>query len=238
MGQMDFLCRLVWSGALIPVTPVAEPADFHSKVRVPGAVFLKTTPSPSGSQWRRHDYWRMALDDLLNAYNKVCAYCGCWTFRANRNTKPEDGTIDHFTPKSAVPAQAYEWDNFRLCRSRLNARKGNTRDVIDPFKLAPGWFKLDFRTFFLVPNPTLPPPDRARVEATIARLQLNTDNDYVNERIGAIREYCVGKATLAQLDKRYPFFAAEMREQDFDTNFLPPMRAFFTRNAALPGSAT
>jgi len=224
---MDILCRLIWSVALIPVTPVAEPADFHSKVRAPGAAFLRTTPNPSSPQWRRNDYWRRALGDLFNAYNGICAYCASWTFRANQTTRPEDGTTDHFVPKSAVPAQAYEWDNFRLCRGRLNMRKENYRDVLDPLTLAPGWFKLDFRTFLLVPNPTLPAMDRARVVATIDRLQLNTDNDYVTERVGAIREYCAGKATLAQLDKRYPFFAAEMRDQDFDTKFLPGMRAVF-----------
>jgi hypothetical protein len=69
--------------------------------------------------------------------------------------------------------------------------------------------------------------DRKRVEATIDRLQLNTDNDYVNERIGAIREYCLGRATHAQLLKRYPFIAVEMQTQNFDNNFLPRMRAFF-----------
>jgi hypothetical protein len=97
--------------------------------------------------------------------------------------------------------------------------------VLDPFTIAPGWFKLNFLTFLLEPNQTLPPADQARVVATIDRLQLNTDNDYVNERIGAIREYCKGRATLAQLDRRYPFIAAEMRNQSFDTDFLPRMRA-------------
>ena len=224
---MDILCRIIWGVALIPVTPGAEPVGFDRNVRVPGTAFLMTTPNPRGRQWDGKDYWRSALGDLFTAYNDICAYCASWTKRATATQTPEDSSIDHFVPKSAVPAQAYEWANFRLCRRRLNTRKDNHRDVLDPFTLAPGWFNLDFRTFLLVPNPTLPASERKRVKATIDRLQLNADNDYVNERVGAIREYCSGKATFAQLVNRYPFIATEMRAQEFDTNFLPRMRAFF-----------
>ena len=209
---------------------MAEPADFDREVRVPGAAFLARTPNPTGAQWRGKDYWRKALDDLFIAYNKICAYSGSWTKRATATTSPQHSSIDHFVPKSAVPAQAYEWDNFRLCRSRLNMRKDSHRDVLDPFTLAPGSFKFDFRTFLLVPNSNLAVADRVRVLETIARLELNTDNDYVNERIGAIREYCRGQATFTQLVSRYPFIAVEMKAQNFDANFLPRMRAYFAAN--------
>jgi hypothetical protein len=107
-------------------------------------------------------------------------------------------------------------------------RKASYRDVLDPFTIAPRWFNLNFRTFLLEPNSALSAVDRARVVATIDRLELNADNDYVNERIGAIREYCLGRATFPQLLSRYPFVAGEMRAQDFDTNYLARMRAFFT----------
>ncbi len=224
---MDILCRIIWGVALIPVTPVSEPADFDRKVRVPGTAFLTTTPKPSGTQWRGNDYWRKALGDLFTGYRGICAYCGSWTKRTTMTKTPQDSSVDHFVPKSAMPAQAYEWNNFRLSRMRLNTRKDSYRDVLDPFTLVLGWFNLDFRTFLLVPNSTLPAVNRAQVVATIDRLELNADNDYVNERVGAIREYCLGNATFGQLVDRYPFIAAEMREQDFDANFLPRMRTFF-----------
>jgi len=224
---MDILRRIIWGEALIPVTPAAEPADFNRKVRVPGSKFLMKTPNPTGRQWNGRDYWRKALGDMFFAYNEICAYCASWTKRAGTTETFQDTSIDHFVPKSAVPAQAYEWSNFRLCRKRLNMRKDSHRDVLDPFTLAPGWFNLDFRTFLLLPNPVLSIFDRERVEKTIDRLQLNSDNDYVNERIGAIREYCLGQATIDQLINSYPFIAAEMRAQDFDTKFLPRMRDFF-----------
>jgi hypothetical protein len=206
---------------------VAEPADFNRKVRVLGKKFLQKTPNPTGRQWNGKDYWRKALGDMFTAYNEICAYCASWTIRTTKIESQYDTSIDHFMPKSAAPAQAYEWANFRLCRRRLNMRKESHGDVLDPFTLAPGWFNLDFRTFLLVPNPTLHASDREQVKATIDRLQLNADNDYVNERIGAIREYCLGKATFAQMLNRYPFIAAEMQAQSFDANFVPRMRAFF-----------
>jgi len=230
LGEVDILCGVVRGIALIPVAPVTEPADFDHKVRVPGTAFLKTTPNPTGHQWRQNQYWRRALDDLLNVYKGICAYCASWTKRATAATTPQDSSIDHFVPKSVAPTVAYEWDNFRLCRGRLNTRKASHQDVLDPFTLAKGWFKLDFLTFRIVPNSSLPAEDRARVEATVNRLQLNLDNDYVTERVGAIRSYCLGAATLTQLANRYPFIAAEMTAQEFDKNFLPRMKAFFSAN--------
>lgn len=212
---------------MIPITPVAEPVDFDRKVRLLGTQFLLTIPNPVGRQWNHKDYWRKALGDLISTYDGICAYCASWTKRGVTISTPQDSSVDHFVPKSVEPAQAYEWNNFRLCRSRLNTRKDNHQDVLDPFTLAPSWFKLDFHTFFLVPNPDLPNLDYKRVEATIDRLQLNADNDYVYERIGAIREYCLGNATIEQLFSMYPFIAAEMIVQNFDIDFLPSMRAYF-----------
>jgi hypothetical protein len=108
-------------------------------------------------------------------------------------------------------------------------RKADHRDVLDPITITLGSFRLNFLTFLLVPNPALPSADSTRVVATIERLELNTDRDYVNERIAAIRQYCTGKVTLTQLGIRYPFIVAEMQNQKFDTNFLPRMRDFFNR---------
>jgi hypothetical protein len=110
-------------------------------------------------------------------------------------------------------------------------RKGDHLDVLDPFTLALGWFRLDFRTFLLTPDSNLSHSDQGSVTATIARLALNTDNDYVSERVGAIRQYCLGKATYDQIAARYPFIAAEMAAQDFDTKYLPRMKSFFSRNS-------
>ena len=227
---MDFLCRAVRGAGLIPITPEPEPTDFDFEVRQPGRIFLRTTPRPNNNQWRGNDYWRKALGDLYTAYKGVCAYCGSWVIPPGRNmgSSPAGASsVDHYVPKSFKPAQAYEWSNFRLCRARINNFKNNAQDVIDPFVLSPGWFQLNFQSFLIEPNPRLNRNDRNSVKATIERLRLNTDNDYVNERSSVIHDYCLGKMTLLQLKRRYPFIASEMSRQDFDTNFLPGMRARF-----------
>lgn len=220
MGQVDLLRRVFRGVSLIPLTQAAEPADFQHKVRRPGAAYLRRTPRPKGVEWNGKDYWRKALGDLFVAYKGICAYCASWTRRG-------DSSVDHFEPKSVQPGLAYEWKNFRLSRRRLNGLKGSYRDVLDPFSLADGWFKLDFRTFLLVPNPQLSATDRSRVTKTIERLQLNDDDYYVNERLGAVREYCLGKAAMTQLATSYPFIAAEMVVQDYDAKFLPRHREVF-----------
>ena len=195
---------------------------------MPGQRFLRANPQPSGQLWKGKDYWRRALSDLIAAYRGICAYSASWTKRASEKSTPQDSSIDHFIPRSAGPGGAYEWSNFRLSRSRINSLKGDHQDVIDPFSLAAGWFQLDFRTFRLVPNPSLPQGDRVRVLNTIARLGLNSDQDYVKERVRAIRAYCVGAATLEQLRRRYPFIAQEMDSQNFDAIYLARMKAHFS----------
>ena len=217
---------------MIPVTPALEPDDFDTKVRHPGTAFLKVTPNPRARDWGGHDYWRKALGDLLVAYRYICSYSGSWT-KPNQSGMSSicDSSVDHFRPKSTTPSQAYEWANFRLARARLNNRKANHNDVIDPFALANRWFVLDFRTFLIIPNRSLSERDKTRVWKTIDRLELNDDDDYVRERIEVIRSYCLGRSTSGLLATHWPFIAGEMRVQNFNTTFLPSMRAAFRSGA-------
>ena len=212
---------------MMPVPLAPEPADFRTKVWRPGQSFLAQHPQPNNSQWNAGSYWRMALEDLHRAYNDICAYCSSFTPRSKKPS-PESSSVDHFVPKSVIPSQAYEWDNFRLCRSRLNQRKDNHQDVLDPFALASGWFHLNFLTFLIRPNPALSQAEQDRVNLTLGRLKLNLDNDYVDERRRVVQEYCLKQATFAQVSRRYPFIASEMARQNFDTTFLPRLAAGFT----------
>ena len=225
---MDILCSISRCHSVIPVAPAVEPPDFHRRVRQPGAAFLLTNPRPTSTAWRSHDYWRRALRDLLVDYRMICAYSGSWTY-----TNPgirhsiRDCSVDHFVPKSLSPSQAYDWDNFRLARARLNNNKGDYTDVIDPFSLSDRWFVLDFSTFLIRPLIKLSRANKRRVQRTINRLRLNADDDYIHERIGVIRGYCVGSLSMTEIDRYWPFIAQEMDVQDFDTVFLPMMKSFF-----------
>lgn len=232
---MDIFRSVLWDITLIPVAPAIEPADFDVRVRQPGTAFLHTAPYPTARKWRSHEYWRRALGDLLVVYQGVCSYSGSWT-KANVGgvSSIEDSSVDHFIPKSTAPAQAYEWANVRLSRARLNHRKDNHTDVLDPFTLPNGWFTLDFRSFLVLPNPTLSNSNRRKVQKTIDRLGLNADNDYVQERLDVVQEYCLRKSTPATLDRFWPFIAREMRAQKFDTAFLPLMQTVFRTRAGHP----
>ena len=225
---MDIFCSTLWEIALIHVIPGNEPADFDEKVRQPGINFLNTTPHPTRRAWRRHDYWRRAIGDLLDVYHNICSYSGSWTNAHNRfEPTLRDHSLDHFIPKSSDPTLAYEWRNFRLSRVRLNNRKGNNEDVLDPFTLHSRWFTLNFYSYLIFPEGALSVGNMMRVQTTIDRLGLNTDNDYVQERANVVQEYCLGNYTLATLDRYWPFIASEMRAQDFDTNILPEMQPCF-----------
>ena len=212
---------------MIPVTPAPEPPDFDSKVRQPGTAFLTVTPYPTGRQWDGEGYWRAAINDLYLEYSRVCAYSGSWTHApgtGGRNS-PQGSSVDHFIPKSVAPSKAYEWTNFRLCRARLNGFKDNYQDVLDPFTVQQGWFQLNFQTFLIYPDPSLPQSIQDKIQATIDRLRLNNDRDYVNERSSVVLSYCQGCASFTGLKARYPFIAAEMDRQDFDANYLPKISA-------------
>lgn len=74
---------------------------------------------------------------------------------------------------------------------------------------------------------------KSKVHKTIDRLGLN-DDDYVLERVGVIREYCLGQFALPLVATFWPFIAREMNVQDFDTTFLPSMRTIFRSIAWLP----
>ena len=213
---------------MIRVTQAPEPASFDAQVRIPVAAFLAAHPRPTRIHWTGNDYWRLAHTDLYAAYRGICSYCASWTPRSPR-AGLDSTSVDHFTPRIHAPNLAYEWANMRLCRRRLNRRKNSFQDVQDPFTVGSRWFRLDFTSFLIRPAPSLAPADAAQVTSTITRLGLNSDRDYVDERIAVIRMYCQGHLTRNQVRARYPFIHAEMRSQNFDLNFLTALQAHFAR---------
>ncbi len=184
-------------------------------------------PHPTASEFRKHAYWTEIHDDLYRDYKGICAYCASWTPRSPGG-RLDHTSVDHFLPKSLNPLLAYEWDNFRLCRARLNANKGDQLSVIDPLYVINGWFTLDFTTFLIAPNDSSPAYIQYHVNESITTLGLNAD-DYVNERIGVIKEYCLGSTSLSDLKSFYPFIATEIVRVDFDRTLKPEMRDFFIR---------
>jgi uncharacterized protein (TIGR02646 family) len=202
---------------VIPVEEQPEPNDFNEKVRVPGADFLRTNPKPDS--WRSKEYWRRSLEDLHKAYNGICSYCAHWI--------PCDtgaATVDHFIPKSRAPQLAYEWSNFRLAASKMNSRKRDYQDVLDPFTLEANSFILEFPSLIIKPNPVLNNERKSKASKTIARLKLNTNESSVKARFHWLMCYCDGEITFEHLEKNAPFIATELIRQGLQLQIIAIMK--------------
>ncbi len=181
-----------------------EYPDFDREVRQRGNVFLKSCPNPNSKQFSRHNYWNKALKQLHAAYDGLCAYT---------SRELIGGTVDHFKPKSKFPNLAYEWENYRLARQKINQRKGNTENVADPFKIRNGWFILDLPSCLIKPGNNVSAGVRKKVKETINILQLNHDDRLVDERRDLLVALADELITLEFLDKHYPFLSKEIRRQ-------------------------
>lgn len=195
---------------MIPVSIQPEPIDFTEQVRIPGKKFLANVPKPNSQQWRGKEYWQRALPDMRKAYNSICAYSAFWIPHSTGNH-----SIDHFIPKSIQPHLAYEWPNYRYVSARFNSRKG-THTIVDPFKLQPGWFILDFHSFLIKPNPALATVQKHKLWETIKHLKLNDDEDLVIERQTWYLNYLNKEISFEHLKKKAPFIALEVERQNLN----------------------
>jgi hypothetical protein len=152
-------------------------------------------------------YWTEAIDWLLSAYNRICMY-SC--FRIHPATGA--ATVDHMVPKSRSWQAVYEWSNYRLAGSLLNARKNDLVSILDPFDVQSGWFQLNLVTGAICPGEAThnAPELRQRIQAAIERLGLN---DFTLERRRDIEDYETGALSLRRLEEESPFVAAEIRRQ-------------------------
>ncbi len=211
---------------MIHVSPADEPPGFNQSVRMPGlraiAELVGDDPEPPRTAGRcfrkvaehREDikprefptYWVEAIDDLMTAYRRICAY-SC--FRIHPVTGAR--SVDHMAPKSRSWDRVYEWGNYRLCSSRLNARKNNFGDVLDPFEVKDGWFVLELFGFQVLPAPELEEAAKQKVLATIDRLGLNKA-EFRTCRERDVENYEKG-VPFVVLAEESPFVARELRRQ-------------------------
>ncbi|MXO55292.1 HNH endonuclease family protein [Pontixanthobacter gangjinensis] len=197
---------------MIRIAHKPEYPDFDAQVRQPGATFLANCPNPSSAQYRKKNYWSRAAPELHAAYSGICAYTAVYL--------PQQGSVDHFRPKSAFPQLAYEWSNFRLASGRVNSAKGSKAEVLDPFEIEDDWFHLDIPECLMRANAALPRETRVRINATINSLRLNDDDHYAQDRCNILMEYASGDVTLGFLHRRYPFLAKEVERQGLEPDDL------------------
>jgi hypothetical protein len=208
---------------MIRVTPAPEPPTFHDRVRVPGlrAIAEMVGERPTRRGGRRFQkvadrregipadrfppYWTEALDDLMVAYNRICAY-SCFRIHPVTGSR----SVDHMAAKSHSHDRIYEWTNYRLACTQLNTRKRDFGDVLDPFEVVDGWFQLELLGFQVIPNPELTDPIRTPVQNSIDRLRLN---DFRHLRECDAENYWAGEVSLRILTDESPFVARELRRQ-------------------------
>lgn len=214
---------------MIPVARGEEPASFESMVRRPGldaiAELVGEAPSRPRPGPRRKviaasrdqipagkfpDVWRGALPDLRERYGNLCAYLALYIHHATGSA-----TVDHFIPKSKDWRLVYEWSNYRLCSSLINANKLEREIKLDPFAIQPGLFALELAELQVVPGPAARGDTIEIVTDTIADLGLN-HRECLKARQEYVEAYRIGPPegiALARLERHAPFIAQELRRQ-------------------------
>jgi hypothetical protein len=188
---------------MIRVSSAPEPASFNDLVRAPGQRYLNSIAPRAKPNFTNRNYWKAILPELHSAYHNICAYSCHWM--------PLDtgaDTVEHFVPKSLDPARAYEWQNYRLACARLNGRKGNFQDVVDPFRVHEGMFHLHFPSLCVVPGRIR----RRLANSTIERLKLN-ESRCVETRRHYVENYLNGEITISYLRRHAPFLGLELVRQ-------------------------
>ena len=109
--------------------------------------------------------------------------------------------------------RAYEWRNYRLACSLMNARKGEAASVLDPFDVKNGWFVLELVAFQVLLGQGLNGPIATSVADTIKRLRLN-DEECCNARAEYAEEYWGKHVTISYVRRHGPFVESELRRQN------------------------
>lgn len=187
------------------------PADFEENVRKKGLRHLRrkgialNRPLPPDADIT--PYWRACLDDLYLCYGGICAYLAVFFERTTGGA-----SVDHFVAKSKLAGLAYEWTNYRLACSTMNSRKRDYEDVLDPFDVVNGWFRLELISGRVYPAPDQPDDVKMRVEETIDRLGLD-DPGNREMRARHYLEYRQGFYNEEFLRRRSPFVWFEAERQ-------------------------
>jgi hypothetical protein len=211
---------------VIPVRPAPEPSTFDERVRRPGLDAIaemvgeapvRLRPGPKRERIaatreaipaaRLPDFWKHALDDMMSAYGQICAYTAMYIDRVTGAR-----SVDHLIPKSKTWNLVYEWSNYRLACSRINAKKCDLDLMVDPFTIVDRTFALELVGFQVRPGPGATAANLDAIERTIRDLGLNSSN-CLQRREVYVAEYEATHIDLDYLTRHAPFIAYELRRQ-------------------------
>jgi hypothetical protein len=210
---------------MIRVQPAPEPATFQDNVRGPGlraiaemigeipAIIRRGRKRTKIAERREEippekfpDYWTRAIDDLLLAYDRICAYVCCYI-------EPVTGvpSVDHMVPKSKSWDKVYEWDNYRLACHLVNTWKNDLTSILDPFEVQDDWFELELVGFQIKPRGEFRPATSGHLEETLGILN---KSECCELRRNYVENYWEHHIDLTYLTRRSPFVARELRRQN------------------------
>ncbi len=194
---------------MIPVVPQPEPADFDAKVRQKGLNhlaekgYMLDQSLPENS--KVEPYWRKCMDQLYASYQGTCAYLAIFFEKVTGA-----GSVEHFVPKSSLAGKTYEWDNYRLATRKMNSRKRAFDDVLDPFEIGEGWFRLELISGRIYPNGSV--SEHSAIQSTIDRLKLD-DGECRAMRKAWFEDYVKGNISADYLRRKSPFVWYEANRQ-------------------------
>lgn len=192
---------------MLRVTPQPPPHDFEARVRTPGETARAAGADPLP------DLWRNCLVYLWEAYGRVCSYA-CVPIHDISGVR----SVEHFKPKSKYPELAYDWDNYRLACGKMNSRKKDHEDVLDPFLVGDDWFELDFTDGSIRPAGHLAAADKKKADDTIKRLGLD-DRSFRSDRLHVLERLLKRDYSFAVVQSDWPHLAREIVRQGYP---IPP----------------
>ena len=209
---------------MIPVKCATEPSGFNEGVRQKGLAAIDELvgrkPRIPRSGPRRKaiatrecdipaevfpDFWRDALPDMLNAYERRCAFLALYIEHGTGNP-----SIDHMLPKSRHWDHVYEWSNYRLCAAIVNGKKRDLSGIIDPFLCKFEWFALELVGYQVIAGAKLPASQSSQAVAT---LRLLNAAECCKAREEYVTCYSNRNIDFPYLERRAPFVATELRRQ-------------------------
>jgi hypothetical protein len=94
----------------------------------------------------------------------------------------------------------------------MNGRKGNHTDVVDPFLVIPGMFRMNFPSLQVQTGEGLPIGAARLAASTIKRLKLNQEKN-IKARLEYVIRFRDRKHSLDHLKDHAPFIYSELRRQ-------------------------
>jgi len=189
---------------VIPFDRKEEPDGFDTDARRPGLAWLESHPDAT----RPKDYWSAFKGELATGFGNLCAYSAMY--------EPV-GTVDHFVSCHEDRSLAYEWDNYRYASGWINSSKRNlpSSQMLDPFDVEDGWFRLLLPSLQLVVDEDVVPPEFIeRARFVLERLHLRDDERVLRQRREWYRMYQEEEVTMLGLRNKAPLIARAVdREQ-------------------------